>query len=242
MPPVAPSAMPRNNDRVPSVTMSGGNLRRAMSAALSAPPAIPMRNVAPTATDNGKPTSCHRNPNATAARPIIDPTERSIPPVTMIGVSASASRPISTLRRVISNAFPDVAKLWPASPNTMHSTRMTTTSTHSCSRMSRATSGRVSAGDNSASEWTVMRQTGEHRIGDERRQNDQTLNCLFPKGTDADVCQYRADRPEQQDADHRTRDVSPPPGDRRSADDDGRDSSKLETYAGIARNCVEANR
>jgi hypothetical protein len=32
----------------------------------------------------------------------------------MIGVSASASRPISTLSRVISNALPAVAKLWPA--------------------------------------------------------------------------------------------------------------------------------
>src|SRR5262245_27575598 len=214
MPPVAPSAMPRNNESVPSVTMSGGNLKRAMSAALSAPPAIPMSSVAPTATGNGKPTSCHRNPNATAERPIIDPTERSIPPVTMIGVSASASRPTSTLRRVISNAFPDVAKLWPANPNTMHSTRMTASSTHSLSRIKRAPSGcRVSAGDNDAAEWTVMCQPDEHRIDDERRQNDHTLNRLSPKGTDADVCHRRADRPEQQDADHRTRDAAPPPGD-----------------------------
>src|SRR5262245_22731218 len=229
MPPVAPSAMPRNNENVPSVTMSGGNLKRAMSAALSAPPAIPMTSVAPTAIGNGKPTSCHRNPNATAERPIIDPTERSIPPVTMIGVSASASRPISTLRRVISNAFPDVAKLWPASPNTMHSTRMTTISTHSWSRINRSASGcRVSADDNGAAEWTVMCQPCEHRIGDERRHNDHTLNCFPPKGTDADVCHRGADRPEQQHADHRTRDAAPAPGDCRSADDDCRDGLKLE--------------
>src|SRR5262245_11122091 len=149
----------------------------------------------------------------------------------MIGVRASASRPISTLSRVISNAFPDVAKLWPASPNTIHSTSMTTSSTHSCSRTNRAASGRVSADDDSASEWTVMRKPGEHRIGDERRQNDQALNCLFPKRTDADVCHRRANRPEQQHADHRSGDAAPPPGDCRSADDDRRDGLKLETNA-----------
>ena len=44
---------------------------------------------------------------------IIEPTDRSIPPVMMIGVITSAKRPISTANRVISNAFPDVSKLLP---------------------------------------------------------------------------------------------------------------------------------
>ena len=151
--------------------MSGGNLSLVMSTAFSAPPATPSRSVSATAIGIGRPTSRQSQPSTIAARPIIEPTERSMPPVTMIGVSASASSPISTPSLVISNAFPDVAKLCPAIPNTRHSTAITTSSTHSLLGNSRSASGAFAAasagGDGAATEDTAMSfEPGERRVGD----------------------------------------------------------------------------
>jgi len=54
-----------------------------------------------------------------------------MPPVMMIGVITSASSPTSTLRRVTSKAFEAERKFSPVRLKTAHSTKMTTSRTHS---------------------------------------------------------------------------------------------------------------
>ena len=68
-------------------------------------------------------------PNITAASPIIAPTDRSIPPVTRIGVIATARSPTSTLRRVTSKKLPSVAKFGASAVKTTISSAMAPTST-----------------------------------------------------------------------------------------------------------------
>src|SRR5204863_8682244 len=183
-------------------------------------------------------------PSPIPARPIIEPTERAMPPVTMIRVSASASSPISTPSLVISNAFPDVAKLCPAIPNTRHSTAITTSSTHSLLGNSRSASGAFAAasagGDGAATEDTAMSfEPGERRVGDQRGEDDEPLDRLRPEWTDADVRHRGADRAEQQHADQRAEHGAAATRDRRAADDDRGDSRELEAEPCVARHRVE---
>ncbi len=103
--------MPRKSDSVPSVTISGGMPRRATSTAFSPPPATPASRVTAADAAIGSPQSREATPKMTAASPIIAPTDRSMPPVMMTGVSATASSPSSTLNRVTSKKFATVAKL-----------------------------------------------------------------------------------------------------------------------------------
>ena len=103
--------MPRKRASDPSVTMSGGTPIRAMSHAFSEPPAAPRSSVAAAATGTGRCASRQSMPNTTAESPIMEPTERSMPPVTITGVSAIASSPSSTLNRAISNPF-STEKKW----------------------------------------------------------------------------------------------------------------------------------
>ena len=93
------------------------------------------------ASGMGTPASRHRAPNTTAARPIIDPTERSIPPVMMMGVKARARRPTSTASRVISMALAVVRKLLPATLKSAPSRASTRRRTHSPLGKSRCRSG-----------------------------------------------------------------------------------------------------
>src|SRR5438093_5591428 len=61
----------------------------------------------------------------------MDPTDRSIPPATMTGVSATARRPSSTLNLVISKKFPRVKKPGATAEKKRISPARTTSSTHS---------------------------------------------------------------------------------------------------------------
>ncbi len=70
----------------------------------------------------------------TAESPISDPTERSMPPVTMIGVSARARRPSSTASLVISKKLPTVANRSPTIENTTISAPRSAASTASLFR------------------------------------------------------------------------------------------------------------
>src|SRR5262245_52069468 len=100
-----PSATPRNSENDASVTMSGGRFSPATSTALSAPPAQPTISASAAAIGIASSQSRYAAPSTTADRPIIEPTDRSIPPVTMTGVSATASSPSSTLKRITSKKF-----------------------------------------------------------------------------------------------------------------------------------------
>src|SRR3984957_15031865 len=102
--------MPRNAENDPSVTINGGILNSAISAPLSAPPPHPINKVTSIASGIGQCQSITSDPNTTAQSPIIDPTERSIPPVIITGVNASASNPSSTLSRITSRKFAVVKK------------------------------------------------------------------------------------------------------------------------------------
>ncbi len=64
------------------------------------------------------PPSRQSLPKTTAERPISEPTDRSMPPVVITGVKATASRPISTLRRSTSNALASEKKLVPITAKT----------------------------------------------------------------------------------------------------------------------------
>ena len=70
-------------------------------------------------------------PNNTAHRPIIEPTDRSMPPVRITGVIATASRPISTECLNTLEKFLSVRKFRPSTWNRITSKRITNTRTAS---------------------------------------------------------------------------------------------------------------
>src|SRR6478672_3783328 len=102
----------------------------AISAALSAPPAHPATSAIAAAAGAGHPQSRDAAPNITAASPIIAPTDRSMPPVTTIGVIATASRPTSTLTRITSKAFATLRKFGATIAKTTISTAIAPASAH----------------------------------------------------------------------------------------------------------------
>ncbi len=95
---------------------------RVISSPLTAPAAAPTPSVSAAAAPIGRPPSRHALPNRTADSPISEPTDRSIPPPTITGVSATASRPISTLSRSTSKALSRVRKFVPMTAKTATST------------------------------------------------------------------------------------------------------------------------
>src|ERR1700733_9514075 len=123
--------MPRKRENEPRVTMSGGILRRVINAALSAPPRDPASRASAAAAGMGRPATCHAAPKITAASAIMDPTERSIPPVITMGVMASDNKPNSTLRRITSKRFSLVKKFSPMAAKMAISKSSTKARTHS---------------------------------------------------------------------------------------------------------------
>ena len=87
-----PSPSPRNSEKVPSVTISGGNRSRVINSALRPPAAVPISSVPTAAAGMGQPKSRYNSPNSTADNPISEPTDKSMPPVTMTGVIATAKQ------------------------------------------------------------------------------------------------------------------------------------------------------
>ena len=82
------------------------------------PASAPRQRVAAAAMPMESPPSRQSLPKTTAERPINDPTDRSMPPVVITGVKATARRPISTLRRSTSNALASEKKLVPITAKT----------------------------------------------------------------------------------------------------------------------------
>ena len=117
-PPVNPSARPRNIENEPSVTIKAGMRPRVIKSPFKLPASAPRQRVAAAATPIESPPSRQSLPKTTAERPISDPTDRSMPPVVITGVRATAKRPISTLRRSTSNALASDKKLVPMTAKT----------------------------------------------------------------------------------------------------------------------------
>src|SRR5437868_4195092 len=189
--------------------MSGGKPSRVIITALSAPPAVPNSSVSTTASGSGTWASRQSAPSTTAASPIIEPTDRSMPPVMMTGVSASASSPTSTPSRATSNALAAPRKLRPVTPKIAHSTSTTASSAHSPFGNSRSRSGgapppgSASGGAGATDEADMVLQSRDDGVGDERREDDGALHALLPERADADVGERRADRAQQHDAQER---------------------------------------
>ena len=86
---------------------------RVTSSAFSPPAHAPIAMAHSAASQIGRPASRQSLPKTTAARPMSELTERSIPPVAMTGVSATASSPSSTLSRSTSKKLSALAKRVP---------------------------------------------------------------------------------------------------------------------------------
>src|SRR5271170_5533195 len=186
-----PSAIPRNMEKVPRVTIKGGRFRREIAMAFNPPPRHPARSAAPAAAGSGKCQSCQAAPKMTAASAIMEPTERSMPPVTITGVMATASRPSSTLKRVTSKKLLPVKKFWEMVENTATSASSASNRTHSPLGNKRSRHGLCAAGGKAVS---MLSRTGTQTVDGHRSQNDRALYGAFPIGADAEECERRADR------------------------------------------------
>src|SRR5687767_12393514 len=193
--------MPRKSEKDPSVTISGGNPSRVISSPLSAPPAIPVPIAHKAASGSGSPRSCAAAPKMTADRAIIEPTERSMPPLIRIGVSAIASSPSSTLSRSTSNRLPTEKK------------RSAISEKIAISR-SRTASSVVSA---------VLRMpvSQPYRVDRHRHQDDESLHGTLPVRGDSEERERGAESAEQDDAQHGPCHRAAPAGNRGAADDNG---------------------
>src|SRR3954452_10902117 len=227
-----PSARPRKSESEPSVTISGGMPSAAISVALSAPPPHPAPSPAAAAAGADQPQSREAAPNITAASPIIAPTDRSMPPVTTIGLIATASRPTSTLTRITSKAFATLRKFGATIANTTISTAIA------------PASARLDTGGGAR----PYRAHGTRAAGKTRRvdcdggEDDHALQRTLPLRAHAEKRQRRPDGAEQHDAEQRTGHRAAAAGDCGAADHHRGDHFHLESQPGVARNLVEAHR
>src|SRR3954468_47427 len=227
-----PSARPRKSDSEPSVTISGGMPSAAISVALSAPPAHPAASAAAAAPGAAPPQPRDAAPNITAASPIIAPTDRSMPPVTTIGVIATASRPTSTLTRITSKAFATLRKFGATIANTTISTAIA------------PASARLDTGGGArpcrAHGTRAARET--RRVDRDGGEDDHALQRTLPLRAHAEKRQCRPDGAEQHDAEQRAGHRAAAAGHCGAADNHRGDHFHLESQPGVARNLVEAHR
>ena len=224
--------------------MSGGIPSRAISRALSAPPGG-TRPISATARRPAaaSPRSVLAAPNTTADRPIIAPTDRSMPPLMMTGVSATASSPSSTLSRVTSKKLPtrEESSARSAANSAISPASATARQPFAVRRPAAAPRHRGQARAPGGSSARGGR-TFAHCVDRDRREDDRALDGALPVRVDAEERQRRADRAEQDDAEQRAGERAAPAADRGAADDDRRNHLHLEPEAGVAGNLVEADR
>src|SRR5262245_28281465 len=227
-----PSAIPRNIEKVPSVTISGGRRSRAIRTAFKPPPAHPNKSAVHAAKGTGRFQSRYIAPKTTAARPIIDPTDKSIPPVMITGVNAIASRPSSTLNRSTSKKLLAVRKFSAIAENIATSQKSAPIRIHrpagrkrrlnclcaaSCNKMKMTTSG----------------------IDDDRRQNDPSLKGSFPISAHAQKGQRRTDSSQQDHAKNGACNGSDSSGYCCPSDNNSGDDLHFETQSCITRNLIK---
>ena len=218
-PRVIASARPRKSENVPSVTISGGRRSPVMSAAFNPPASAPMTSVHAAATGTGRPASRHSLPNRIAHSPSSEPTDRSMPPVRMIGVIASASRPISTEWRTMSNSDCPANRSCRRADQTLRPRAYEVESATSSAMQpaSRIVSCREQAMAFSMPDWSIRDSSSDVRhqrficffpasqaIRHDGQQDDRALNRFLPIRLDVQMRQRRADAREQQQA-QRTR-------------------------------------
>src|SRR5262245_44126817 len=205
-----PSARPRNKDSDPSVTINGGSWNREINAAFSTPAPQPAARLTTAAATTGMFQSRQAAPNSTAENPITAPTDRSIPPVTRIGVIATARRPTSTLRRMTSKRFVDVRKFGAMKP------KQTTSVASAATRIRLDTDDRHRRYVGRTARMSGAAST--RGIDGDCAQDDRALERALPLRADAEIRQRRTNRPEQHDTQDGAGHRSPSPGDRGAAD------------------------
>src|SRR5271169_2886465 len=142
-----------------------------MSDPFSTPPAMPMHNAAPAAAGIGQPASRQSAPKLTAHSPIMEPTERSMPPVMMTGVSASVRSPISTPSRMHSKKLLTEKKLGAARLSSRISTR---------SRMPTNTSCLAAFILRLRVHGRLLRGASRQGVKQDRQENDRALDGFLP--------------------------------------------------------------
>src|SRR5438552_1217631 len=230
-----PSAIPRNSENEPRVTMSAGRFKRAISSAFKPPPAHPNKTAMTAQAMSGRCASRHIAPKVTAARPIIEPTDRSMPPVTSTGVSATASRPSSTLNRSTSKKLPAVRKFSAMTENTTASARSAAMSAHLAAGKTRTAAPSRPACGNTC----ILLRMCTNGINNDGYQNDSALNRPFPIRAHPQKRQPRSDLSQQHDTKRGACDGSNASRDSRSANDNCSDDLHLKTDSGVAGNLIE---
>src|SRR6516162_10646927 len=211
-----PSAIPRNKENDPSVTIRGGRSSQEIKRAFSPPPASPVSRATAAAAGSESFQSLQAMPNTTAARPIIDPTDRSMPPVMMTGVSATASSPSSTLNRKISIKLAVDKNRSAIAEKTVTSLRRAITRTHNEDGTRRSMESLSVTCDS----WFILVQivmirpagpafcAGTQCVADNSGQDDSALDRSFPIGAGANKRKRRPDSAEQDHAENRSNDTS----------------------------------
>src|ERR1035438_198177 len=238
-----PSAIPRNREKDPSVTTSGGRLKRAINSAFKAPPAQPISSAVNNAPASGKCPSRQSAPNETAANPIIEPTERSMPPVMITGVRAKANSPNSTLKRITSMRFSQVKKFCAIAEKTAISASNAKSRTHS-PLGNRRWRWRLSAtGDKAVSICfrNLVIQVNTQRIDHDRSQDNGALDRFFPVGANTQESERRADGSHQDHTEYGSEDGSFTAGDRRTSNHHRGDDLHFQAQSRVTGDLVEAD-
>ena len=182
-------------------------------------------------------------PKTTAVSPMIEPTDRSMPPVISTGVIAIAISPISTLNRVTSKKFATVRKRGAMTAKTSDRDRergqrrplaVWKPASHASAHVLRtaaAARGRSLRGPMCAP-----------RVQADRGKNDRSLQRALPVGRHAHEGQCRPDGAEQHDTEHGAANRADATRHRGPADDDRSDDFHFESKTGIARHLAEARR
>src|SRR5579863_260721 len=234
-----PSAMPRNIENDPSVTINGGRFSREIAKAFKLPPRQPASSAATAAHASERCQSRNAAPKMTAASAIMEPTERSIPPVTITGVIARASNPSSTLNRVISKKLLHVKKFFEITENTAISANRANARTHSPFGNRRSRHGLCAAGGKAI---CMSSRSRAQPVDHDRCQNDRALHRALPISADAEKRKCGADRPEEDHAQQRSQHRARSARNRGTAHYHRCDHLQLEAEPGIARNLVESDR
>src|SRR6185312_2116772 len=210
--------------------MSGGSFKREISPAFSAPPAQPTASAARTPAPAGRCQPFTVTPKTTAARPIMEPTERSIPPVTITGVIAMESNPSSTLKRMTSKKLSRVKKFCPIAAKIAISTASAASRIHSPRLFNRHPR-------ESNALFPALAQNFDY----DRGEDDCPLQRAFPVRAHAEERKSGSNRAQQNHAEHGPGCAAGTAGDRRAAHYDGGDDLHFHSEACVGGNLIKAD-
>src|SRR5438552_3122288 len=199
--------------------MSGGTLKRVMMKPLMRPPSPPALTARTMATGRANPTFFQNTPTRIAERPSIEPTERSMPPVTITKVMVSATRPTSAISRPWLRRLSAVKKRSDCAARTTSATTTSTARIVSCrsSRRRERAMGRSSEGP-----------AAPGHVGEHRHEDQEAEDRLQPVGGNVQEDEGGPDGGEEDCGERRANDRAGPAQDGNAPDHRGRDHIQLE--------------